>query len=120
MCESVVPQCFALLRKDPNIVYSISDLLRVFVHDSVVAEWSGDKIVRQMFVNEFNERLDVLLNDPRHKEDSVLFSSQAHLVCLLWNGFGDSFLAELAEHNLYTKAVGLLSKLVEEDLIDSV
>ncbi|CAD5226865.1 unnamed protein product [Bursaphelenchus xylophilus] len=119
LCEKVVPLCLKLLQRNSSIIYSIADLLKVFIHDQDASEWLGEKMVDQLFVSKFDELISSLLEDLSQEEKVVVFGSHCHLICLLWSGFDEVFIRKLEDRNLYSKSVDLLTKVIEDSSTES-
>lgn len=95
-------------------MFSVAELLRVFIYDSEIKEWSETMLIKNVFVRELNTTLTELCKD-FEKVDEVQvkqFASQIHLICLLWNGFDDVYINSLKEFDFYNNVIQLVSQII--------
>src|SRR5689334_23022018 len=103
------------MEKEPSIVFSVSDLLRVFVYSTEIKEWADSMLIRKIFVTDLNTTLmELAANFEQAKESQIKkFASQIHLICLLWNGFDDVYINALRECDFYNNIISVVTKIIQ-------
>lgn len=102
------------MEKEPSIVFSVADLLRIFIHDSEIKEWSETMLIKNVFVRELNSTLVELCKNFDSAEELKVkqFASQIHLICLLWSGFDDVYINALKDCDFYSNVITIVSKII--------
>uniref|UniRef100_A0A915E7Q5 UBA domain-containing protein n=1 Tax=Ditylenchus dipsaci TaxID=166011 RepID=A0A915E7Q5_9BILA len=73
------------MEKDQMLMFSISELLAVFINDPVAIDWVQDVLIKRLI--EDLEKLVTQFSEESNAELSTRFASLLHLFCLLWQNF---------------------------------
>lgn len=103
------------MEKEPSVVFSVADLLRVFIYSNEIKEWADSVLIRKTFVTDLNTTLaELAANFEQAPEAQVKkFASQIHLICLLWNGFDDVYINALRECNFYNNIINVVTQIIQ-------
>lgn len=102
------------MEQEPSIVFNAADLLRVFIYDSEIKDWAEQTLIKNTFVKELNDILIELANNFEKAEEAQVkrFASQIHLICLLWDRFGDVYINSLCECDFYNNVIVVVEKII--------
>ncbi|KAI1715515.1 E3 ubiquitin-protein ligase [Ditylenchus destructor] len=117
ICNEIVPDCLQLVEKDQMLMFSVAELLAVFVNDPVAKDWAQNVLVKQSLIAELEQLIDKFSAKSQPTEQDALvnrFASLLHMFCLLWQGFDNIKVYSLLQPNFYDKTAGILFSLIEE------
>ena len=81
ICASVVPDCLALVERDETLIYSIAELITVFISDSTASAHVEKSLIDKL-IADLDTELEGLLRS--EETESNRFRYLLHLFCLLW------------------------------------
>lgn len=110
-----MPRCLRLLRTDPTLVFSISELLSAFMNERVVSEWVQKTLIAQHLMSQLRElikKLDANL-EKELPQTASHFGSLLHLLCLLWQNFDPQCRLPMIQEDFYDHMLKLFFRMTE-------
>lgn len=103
-----------LIEKDSKLVFSVAELLTVFIEEPAASDWVENILIKQRLISDLSQVIDEVSSSIDNEAIGRRFASTLHLVCLLWPKFNSPYLDAVLSSDFYKKLTHVFFDAVEK------